>query len=86
MADMATPSAASLVTGDPIPAAGKAKQQFVKPEKPDEEIYKKDLEKAEKEHSIAQEKLVRDLSSLIYLVSRFWNYLDLTKQFRTCCV
>ena len=54
MADVATPPAAEKPTTD----APQGKQQVVKPEKPDEEKYKADLEKAEKEHAAAQEKLV----------------------------
>ena len=46
MADVATPPAAE------------GKQQVVKPEKPDEDKYKEDLAKAEKEHTAAQDKLV----------------------------
>ncbi|KAH7336743.1 hypothetical protein BKA66DRAFT_577468 [Pyrenochaeta sp. MPI-SDFR-AT-0127] len=53
MADVATPSAAPVATTD----AAQGKQQIVKPEKPDEEKYKADLAKAEKEHTAAQEKL-----------------------------
>lgn len=49
MADVATPPAAEAPQG---------KQQFVKPEKPDEDKYKEDLAKAEKEHAAAQDKLV----------------------------
>jgi hypothetical protein len=49
MADVATAPAAD---------APKDKQQVVKPEKPDEDKYKEDLAKAEKEHAAAQEKLV----------------------------
>jgi hypothetical protein len=49
MADVATPPAAEATQG---------KQQIVKPEKPDEDKYKEDLAKAEKEHTAAQEKLV----------------------------
>jgi len=49
MADVATPPAAE---------ASQGKQQIVKPEKPDEDKYKEDLAKAEKEHAAAQEKLV----------------------------
>ncbi|OCK83008.1 hypothetical protein K432DRAFT_291991 [Lepidopterella palustris CBS 459.81] len=37
-------------------SASKTKTQFVKPEKPDEEKYKKELEKAEKDHAASQEK------------------------------
>ncbi|KAF2477843.1 uncharacterized protein BDR25DRAFT_275312 [Lindgomyces ingoldianus] len=52
MADVATPSAAKVATTD-VP---KGKQQVVKPEKPDEETYKEELAKAEKEHAAAQQK------------------------------
>ncbi|CAO2654409.1 Nn.00g111420.m01.CDS01 [Neocucurbitaria sp. VM-36] len=55
MADVATPPAAQAATAD-APAT-QSKQQIVKPEKPDEEKYKEDLAKAEKEHTAAQEKL-----------------------------
>jgi hypothetical protein len=51
MADVATPAA-------PQAAASQDKQQVVRPEKPDEDKYKEDLAKAEKEHAAAQEKLV----------------------------
>ncbi|ORY04267.1 hypothetical protein BCR34DRAFT_491738 [Clohesyomyces aquaticus] len=56
MADVATPSAAKVATAD----APKGKQQGAKvekPEKPDEEKYKEELAKAEKEHTAAQQKL-----------------------------
>ena len=56
MADVATPPAAQAATADA--SASQGKQQIVKPEKPDEEKYKEDLAKAEKEHTAAQEKLV----------------------------
>jgi hypothetical protein len=49
MADVATPPAADAAPG---------KQQIVKPDKPDDDKYKEDLAKAEKEHTAAQEKLV----------------------------
>jgi hypothetical protein len=51
MADVATPAATQA-------AASQDKQQVVRPEKPDEDKYKEDLAKAEKEHAAAQEKLV----------------------------
>ena len=35
------------------------KEQKTRPEKPDEQLYKESLAKAEKEHTAAQEKLVR---------------------------
>lgn len=38
------------------------KQQKARPEKPDEQLYKESLAKAEKEHTTAQEKLVRSPS------------------------
>lgn len=40
--------------------AAQEKQQFVRPEKPDEEKYKEELAKAEKAQSAAQEKFVRE--------------------------
>jgi hypothetical protein len=49
MADVATPPAAE---------ASQDKTQVVKPEKPDDDKYKEDLAKAEKEHTAAQDKLV----------------------------
>lgn len=55
MADVATPSAANVATADATP---ESKQQFVRPEKPDEESYKEELSKAEKAHATAQEKFV----------------------------
>ena len=57
MAELATPSAAQVATADAT--APQEKQQVVRPEKPDEDQYKEDLAKAEKEHQAAQEKLVR---------------------------
>lgn len=42
------------------PAAQPAQGQKVKPTKPDEETFKADLAKAEKEHAAVQEKLVCD--------------------------
>lgn len=58
MAEVATSPAAEKPTAD----APQGKQQVVKPDKPDEEKYKQDLEKAEKEHAAAQEKLVSRIS------------------------
>lgn len=59
MADIATPSAATMSTID----AGaehpeKDQKQPGRPTKPDEDAYKKNLQKAEKEHAAAQEKIV----------------------------
>jgi hypothetical protein len=54
MADVATPPAAQNTEA----SATKDKQPVVKPEKPDEDKYKEDLAKAEKEHTAAQDKLV----------------------------
>ena len=56
MAELATPSAAQVATADAT--APQEKQQSVRPEKPDEDKYKEDLAKAEKEHQAAQDKLV----------------------------
>jgi hypothetical protein len=57
MADVETPPAAE---------ASQGKQQIVKPDKPDEDKYKEDLAKAEKEHTAAQDKLV---GTHLFLVS-----------------
>jgi hypothetical protein len=57
MADVATPPAAQAASTNGA-AAPQGKQQIVKPDKPDEEKYKEDLAKLEKEHTAAQEKLV----------------------------
>lgn len=61
MADVATPPAAQAAASD-APAT-QSKQQIVKPEKPDDEKYKADLDKAETEHAAAQEKLVSHVPS-----------------------
>lgn len=55
MADVASSAAKTATTNGSAP---QGKQHVVKPEKPDEEKYKADLAKAEKEHAAAQEKLV----------------------------
>lgn len=55
MADTASAPAASKAE------AGEAKQQFVRPEKPDETAYKDQLYKLEKTHSDAQAKFVSQL-------------------------
>lgn len=52
-ANLAAPS-----TGKPDADRVDDKTSKVKPEKPDEEKYKADLAKAEKEHAAAQERLV----------------------------
>ncbi|RYO15138.1 hypothetical protein AA0111_g11756 [Alternaria arborescens] len=56
MADVATPPAAQATATNGA-AASKEKQQIVKPDKPDEDKYKEELAKLEKEHTAAQEKL-----------------------------
>lgn len=56
MADAATPSAVKVATADT--SASEGKQQFVKPEKPDEAKFKEELAKLEKDHAAAQEKFV----------------------------
>jgi hypothetical protein len=64
MADLQTPSGAAIGTIDarastPVSNKGKpSTQPTTKPEKPDEERYKSDLSKAEKEHSNALDRLV----------------------------
>ena len=62
MADIATPSAATLSTIDtgsePTQKPQKAKTEKTKPEKPDEQNYRESLAKAQKEHAAAQERVV----------------------------
>lgn len=57
MADIATPSAATMSTID-AGAEPSQKSQRTKPEKPDEQKYKENLGKAQKEHAAAQERVV----------------------------
>ena len=54
MADVATPSGAAMFDG----GAQDKKKVSEKPEKPNEEAYKANLKKAEKEHATSMEKLV----------------------------
>lgn len=51
----------------------------VKPTKPDEEAYKISLAQAEKEHTAAQEKLVRLISSSFFFFSSLLPVLFLVK-------
>ena len=69
MADVATPPAAQATSTNGA-AAPKEKQQIVKPDKPDEDKYKEDLAKAEKEHQAAQDKLVGFLNFDVRLGAR----------------
>lgn len=64
MADVADQSAAKGTT-TPEAAATDSKQQFVRPEKPDEEAFKEELAKAEKAHAAAQEKYVCNSLSVV---------------------
>ncbi|KAI9871105.1 MAG: hypothetical protein M1830_003307 [Pleopsidium flavum] len=57
MADLATPSAATMSTVNAGADRVDDKTSKIKPEKPDEEKYKADLAKAEKEHAAVQERL-----------------------------
>jgi hypothetical protein len=57
MADVATPSAAAMFD---------ASTEKKKPEKPDEELYKANLKKAEKEHADAKAKFVSLLTSTLH--------------------
>ena len=61
MADVATPTTNGTAGKAGTEAVDKAHK--AKPEKPDDAKYKVDLEKAEKEHATAQEKLVSLLLS-----------------------
>lgn len=63
MADLSTPSAANMATADGDPTASKAKPAPVaRPERPDEEQYKTELAKAEKELKSSEERMVGALS------------------------
>ena len=55
MADLATPSGAAMFDAG---GASEKKNTITKPEKPDEETYKANLKKAEKEHADVMAKLV----------------------------
>lgn len=57
MAELATPSAATISTID-AGSEPSQKTQKTKPEKPDEQKYRENLGKAQKEHAAAQEKVV----------------------------
>lgn len=63
MADeFSTPSAAAMATASPSLAARASKDKqtpAVRPERPDEEQYKAELAKADKELKAAEERLVR---------------------------
>lgn len=58
MADVTKPSPADL-SANKNGATTAEKASKIKPEKPDEQLYKDSLAKAEKEHTAAQEKVVR---------------------------
>lgn len=57
MAELATPSAAQIGTSGAAKTAPKG-NPVVKPEKPDEEAYKAELAKAEKELKSSEERMV----------------------------
>jgi hypothetical protein len=80
MADVATPTADA--------SAPQGKQQYVKPEKPDEVKYKEDLAKLEKEHAAAQEKLVsripRDPRSCAHCAQLHGEASRVSASLRTC--
>jgi len=63
MADVAPPAAANG-------AAPQSKQPVVKPDKPDEDKYKEELAKLEKEHAAAQEELVSASLHVMRTVAR----------------
>lgn len=56
MADLATPSGAAMFDG-----SAPAKKKVEKPERPDEDAYKKELSKATKAHDDAKAKFVSDV-------------------------
>lgn len=57
MVDLAKSSATAISTAPD-------KSQKAKPEKPDEQLYKDSLQKAERDYAAAQEKVVRSLPNL----------------------
>jgi hypothetical protein len=62
MADLATPSAAAISTSGASKTAIDSKDKaapVAKPERPDEETYKSELSKAEKDLKTAEERMVR---------------------------
>lgn len=59
MAELATPSAAQISTSGAAKTAPKGTTSVVKPEKPDEEVYKAELAKADKDLKAAEERMVR---------------------------
>lgn len=61
MAEVATPSAAKIDNMDPGSSSQKDSKSAppVKPERPDEEQYKSDLNKADKELKASEERMVR---------------------------
>lgn len=62
MADVATPSGAARFDGGAQDKKKAAEKKVIeKPEKPDEAIYKANLEKAEKEHAGVMKKFVCDI-------------------------
>ncbi len=64
MAEAATPSAAAISNADSSMAPNKDKSTpVVRPERPDEDAYKKELAQAEKELRSAEERLVSISSS-----------------------
>jgi outer membrane protein assembly factor BamD (BamD/ComL family) len=59
MADMAAPSAAKVATADTSAGASKQqKQELVKPEKPDEALFKEGLSKYDRDYETAKDKFV----------------------------
>lgn len=83
MAELATPSAAQVATTDAT--APQEKQQIVRPEKPDEDKYKEDLAKAEKEHQAAQDKLVRFVISNTSLSRSHMSVADVRSRTPSIC-
>lgn len=59
MADIATPSAATMSTINAGSESVAERVPKTKPEKPDEQKYKESLAKAEAEYAVAQEEFVR---------------------------
>ncbi len=88
MAELATPSAATMSTSNaaeaPSTAPAADKTQKVKPERPDEEEFKADLAKAEKEHAAVQERLVGNMLPSVFRSSAFAAGYLLLEQILDC--
>ena len=83
----ATPAAVDIAVGEttvPDVQQKAPKPKVEKPEKPDEAKYKEDLAKAEKEHTIAQEKFVSLSISAFCIYNCAWSCIAGTLNMYLC--